>query len=244
VIRTVLSCLPLATIKMKVTNAILLFFFATASNAQMHLDTSKLALFGKEKISSDLILQADSLLISAVEYYNNRISRGYSLISLSESQYLEYLKLDSLNQFIKPYLTKKGKTKKCLLKKLPQKETDRVLDIIAQKDNIKDSLDYLKDVGKPNREDSLVSFWGGAGRIDVQNYYRQYQYWFDKDGNCQIRASCFCSDMIETLKKTPEENRINWKKMPLKVHDGGSCVFTISLDLENNRASRMHVNGI
>ena len=210
----------------------------------MQLDTSKLALFGKEQISSDLIIQADSLLISAVNYYNKRVSRGYYLISLSESQYLDYLKLDSLNQFIRPYLTKKGKTKNRLLKKLPQEERYRVMDIITQKDNITDSLNYLKDAGKPNREDSLVSFWGGTSTIDIQNYYRQYQCWFDKEGNCQIRASCFCYDVIDMLNKIPEENRMNWKKTPLTVHDGGSCIFTIILDLKNNKATRMHVNGI
>lgn len=226
---------------MKVSFTLLICLYSFISSSQ--LDTNKLALFGKEHLSADLIFKADSLLIQAVDYYNSKVQRTYSLIGLSDSMFVEYLGLDSLRNEIKPYFTKKGKVKAREIKKLNQEDKQRIQNLIEKKDSINDRILFLKKIGESYKEDSIVTIWGSAEYIDLKNYNRQYQYWFDEKDNCHIRVSCFCSYIIETLNKTPVEYRINWKLTPLKVNDGGVCFFTILIDLNANKAYNMRVNG-
>jgi len=234
----------LGAIQMKTTSLTLLFLFSIISPCKANLDSTKLALFGKEKLPLELIKKADSLLVEAVEYYNSKTARGYNFISLSDSLYSEYLYLDSLTKIVSPYLKKNGKSKKHLIKKLPLADKENIESIISQKMAIDKRIGQLKELGKPNGKDSLVMSWGDAGHIDIQTYYRQYQYWFDNEGNCTIRVACFCPNAIEMLDQMPTEHQIDWRVTQLKLSDGGSCFFTLLLDLNNNRASFMQVNGI
>lgn len=91
-------------------------------------------------------------------------------------------------------------------------------------------------LGRTRDKDSIILSYGSEGGIDIENYYRQYTVRTFKDGSINIDAFCFCKDMIKS-------SLINWKKTPIKIHDGGSCVFSVVLDLTKKQARMMRVNG-
>ena len=230
---------------MKLVQIILLILSSSINcYSQFELDTAKLALLGKDEISLKQIKKADSLLVESVNYYNSKVDRGYNLISLTDIEYQESQTIDSIQNFISLYLKKDGKIKKQELNKLAKKEQEVILTIISNKDSLSSRIKILKENGKPNWDDSLVTSWGEGSHIEISEYYRQYQYYADNSGIYLIRVSCFCPHIIESLDKTPIENRINWKKQPLKGNDGGSCIFTVKLNLKNNTASDFRVNGM
>jgi len=230
---------------MKLVQIIFLILLSSIdSYSQFELDTTKLALLGKDDISLNQIKKADSLLIEAVNYYNSKVDRGYNLISLTDIEFQEYQTIDSIQNYLNLYLKTNGKIKKQELSKLTKIEQEVILKIISSKDSLSSRIEILKENGKPNWNDSLVTSWGEGNHIDISEYYRQYQYYADNSGIYLIRVSCFCPHIIESLNKTPVEHRINWKKQPLKGNDGGSCIFTIKLNLKKNTAYDFRVNGM
>lgn len=92
------------------------------------------------------------------------------------------------------------------------------------------------DKGETPKNDSLVFSFGSADKIDIVNYCRQYTVTVFNDSSIHINAFCFCQDMITGL--------IKWKKTPIKIHDGGSCVFSVMLNLTKAEGRMMRVNGI
>ena len=213
--------------------------------SQSTLDTNKLAVFGQVKLSLKQIQLADSLLIVAVNYYNDKVKRGDNLISLSEQEYSDYLELDSTRQIISPYLTKKGKVKKYKLKHLPEQQKEIIQSLLNNKDYLNQKILELENKGSQNNDDPIVSFWGSAGVINLSNYYRQYQIiTSSQNDEILIYAYCICDGLISELDKFPSENKIDWKKIPLKINDGGICFFKILIDLKTMKAKNMSVNGI
>lgn len=205
------------------------------------LDTAKLAVFSinGSTLTQSQINKADSILINVVNYYNSRIERDYSLIltNLNESDYKEVLKIDSLRNIYNPYLTKKGKLNNRKISKLDSIEKSRILKLIACKaSNDSTFLSYMyKD--KTARNDTIVWSYGSKDKIEINNYYRQYIVSEFKNGTIYIHAICFCPDIVNN-------SRIDWKKLPIKIYDGGSCVFSVELDLKNGTAKKMRVNNI
>jgi len=209
------------------------------------LDTNKLATFGQGKLTLRQIEIADSLLITAVNYYNNKVKRGDNLIYLSDQEYSDYLKLDSSRKLIYPYLTKRGEIIKRDLNKLPAEQKERINLLIKDKDIIEQKFCELEKKGYKELSDSVVLSWGSTGIINLSDYYRQYQFFGSgQDNNTWILASCFCSEIISFLDKSSSNFKIDWKKQPLTVQDGGNCVFLIQLNLKTKKAYHMRVNGL
>lgn len=84
--------------------------------------------------------------------------------------------------------------------------------------------------------DTIVLSYGSADNIDIEKYCRQYSVTSFKDGSISIRALCFCEDIVKN-------GLVKWKKTPIKIHDGGSCVFSVILELNKGRGRMMRVNG-
>jgi hypothetical protein len=203
----------------------------------MKLDTVKLAVFSIHTLSLEQIALADSLLIAAVDYYNTKAQlRGeIYLMKLDDNQFAEYSKLDSSLKQLKPFLNKKDKLKKCKIKKLPLIERKQLEYTFLNKDSIETKMNFLKEIGHPKHSDSIVTYWNDGTPIDLNNYIRQYNCRFDKNGNCSIDITCICEEMFKLFSGV----QYDWKKRVLK----SSCSFTVHLDLDDKRISFMIVNG-
>lgn len=92
------------------------------------------------------------------------------------------------------------------------------------------------DKGQTQNKDSIVLSYGTADKIDIEKYCRQYTVGTFNDGSNIVEALCFCDDMVPN-------NLPDWKKTPVKIHEGGSCVFSIWLDLNKKTGRLMRVNG-
>ncbi|MES2593363.1 MAG: hypothetical protein V4608_15880 [Bacteroidota bacterium] len=93
------------------------------------------------------------------------------------------------------------------------------------------------DKGQTPNNDTIVLSFGAADKIDIEKYCRQYTVTVFNDGSVNINAFCFCQNMVKI-------ELINWKKTPIKIHDGGSCVFSVRLDLTTGLGQMMKVNGM
>lgn len=227
---------------MKSIFIIILFFTEISVKAQnaFHLDTAKLAIISKDGLALTPleINKADSILINIVNYYNSRVDRKYSLVYLSDSEYSEFTKLDSLKNYYSCYLTKKGKVKKVKLSKLELSKQSNILNLIKNKTSTELSISEYIAKGTKIKYDSLILSYGSQDRIDIENYCRQYTINKYDDGTIHLNALCFCKEMVAN-------NLIPWKKNPIKnIHDGGSCVFKVSIDLSKGFAKMMKVNGM
>jgi hypothetical protein len=203
----------------------------------MKLDTAKLAVFSIRTLKLEQLALADSLLIAAVDYYNtNAQLRGeIYLMKLDDSQYAEYLNLNSRIRHLKAFLNNKDNLKKWQIKNLPLNERIQLENTFLNKDSIETKIKYLEKIGDPKHTDSIVTYWYNGASIDLNNYIRQYNCWFDKNGICTIDVICICEDMIKLFSSM----NYDWKKNLLK----SSCSFTVHLNLENKKASRMIVKG-
>ena len=218
----------------------LILFFSLVSlisTAQMKLDTAKLAIFSIHTLSLEQIALADSLLIAAVDYYNTKAQlRGeIYLMKLDDNQFAEFSKLESSLRQLKPFLNNKDKLKKCQIKKLPLNDRKQLEYTFLNKDSIETKIKYLEEIGDPKHTDSIVKYWYDGTPIDLNNYIRQYNCWFDKNGNCTIDVICICEEIFKLFSSM----NYDWKKRLLK----SSCSFTVHLNLENKKASRMIVKG-
>jgi hypothetical protein len=218
---------------------LILFFslLSLISRAQIKLDTSKLAVFSIRTLTLEQIALADSLLIAAVDYYNSKAQlRGeIYLMKLDDNQYAEYLNLNSRIRHLKAFLNNKDKLKKHQVKKLPLIEREQLEYTFLNKDSIETKMNFLKEIGHPKHSDSIVTYWNDGIPIDLDNYIRQYNCRFDKNGNCSIDVTCICEDIFKLFSGV----QYDWKKRILK----SSCSFTVHLNLENKKASRMIVKG-
>lgn len=229
---------------MKICIYILAFISHLTLYSQYELDTSKLKLFGTRKLFSEQIKQADSLLIHAVNYYNSKQRRFYSMMNLNDSLYLEYVKLRDQRAYYKQFFSKKGKIKKGAIRKLegdtPLSDREFIDHLIYSQDLINQRINELEKINT-STEDTIVRSWGAMGHIDLKNYYRQYKYNSSEEGAVNsILVSCYCEEIAREIKKIQPmtDDRL------ITVHDGGNCFFTIFLDLKKNTANRMRVNGV
>lgn len=222
---------------MKYIFCVLVLFWIGDTFAQAQPDTSHLAVFGK--LSPAQLRLADSLLVSAVAHYNVKVSERPRLYMLDETEYLASQQLEAAQRTIASYVNNKGKTRELKLLFTPRAKRIAVRKLIAAQDSISGSLSQLEQTDR-DRRDSIVSSWGSGDEISLPDYYRQYQVFTSPSGKTSIRAACICSDMMRALLK-PDTKDL-WKTRMITVYDGGSCYFTISLDLEKPEAKQMRVN--
>lgn len=100
-------------------------------------------------------------------------------------------------------------------------------------------IDYYNlkiENGQTHENDPVILSYGSAGYIDIVNYCRQYTVTTFKDGSITVNAFCFCEDMLK-------DGLVKWKERPIKIHDGGSCVFNVIIDLTKGEGRMMRVNG-
>jgi hypothetical protein len=204
----------------------------------MKLDTSKLVVFSIRTLTLEQIALADSLLIVAVDYYNSKaeLRSEIYLMKLDDNQYAEYLNLNRSLWHLKAFLNNKDNLKKWQIKKLPLDERIQLENTFLNKDSIETKIKYLEKIGDPKHTDSIVTYWYNGATIDLNKYIRQYNCWFDKNGNCTIDVICICEEMFKLFSGIEQ---YDWKKRLLK----SSCSFTVHLNLENKKASRMIVKG-
>jgi hypothetical protein len=203
----------------------------------MKLDTAKLVVFSIRTLTLEQIALADSLLIAAVNYYNSKAQlRGeIYLMKLDDNQYEEYLNLNRSLWHLKAFLNNKNNLKKWQIKKLPLDERIQLENTFLNKDSIETKIKYLEKIGDPKHTDSIVTYWYNGATIDLNNYIRQYNCRFDKNGDCSIDVTCICEDIFKLFSGI----QYDWKKRMLK----SSCSFTVHLNLVNKRISFMIVNG-
>jgi hypothetical protein len=203
----------------------------------MKLDTAKLAVFSIRTLTLEQIALADSLLIAAVDYYNSKaqLRSEIYLMKLDDNQYAEYLNLNRSLWHLKAFLNNKDNLKKWQIKKLPLDERIQLENTFLNKDSIETKIKYLEKIGDPKHSDSIVTYWNDGTTINLNNYIRQYNCRFDKNGDCSIDVTCICEDIFKLFSGI----QYDWKKRMLK----SSCSFTVHLNLVNKRISFMIVNG-
>lgn len=213
-----------------------------AQNKPSLLDTAKLAIFSNDgsTLTQSQIYRADSILINIVNYYNARVDRKHSLVYLSDSDYNEFLKIDSLRNIYSPYLTEKGNVKKHKLSKLDITKKNHIVNLIDNKSTTDSLFKTYIVKGQTRQNDTIVLSYGSMDRIEINKYCRQYSINHLKDGSIHISAFCFCQDILQDLERT---KLINWKKTPLKISHGASCVFNVyNIDLTKGLGRMMKVN--
>ncbi len=219
------------------TSVYIVIFLSHLVYSQNELETSNLRLFGTKPLIFDEIKQADSLLIEAVNHYNSKSTRDHEAVNLNDSLYSEYVILKQQRNYHNQFYSKKGNLKKRKLKSEMPKKSDFVHDFLREKNQVDTRIDELESINK-TMSDSIVLTWGAMGHIDLKNYIRQYQYSTNEHGTTRfIKAFCYCESMIKQIKHLLPENRL------ITVNDGGNCFFTLLIDLKNNAATSMKVNG-
>jgi len=68
---------------------------------------------------------------------------------------------------------------------------------------------------------------------DLENYKRQYVPFINAKGEKEVFINCFCL--------MPKDDR--WKSDIIIFHDGGSCFFKVSINLNKNECYKIAVNG-
>lgn len=80
-----------------------------------------------------------------------------------------------------------------------------------------------------NKEENNSSYL-----LKLKMYNRQYIP-FTKGGDKLVLINCFCDD----IKHFPR-----WKKEIITVYDGGSCYFTVLINLTKKEYSNLYINGV
>jgi hypothetical protein len=70
--------------------------------------------------------------------------------------------------------------------------------------------------------------------MSLENYNRQYIP-FIKDEQKFVLVNCFC----DNVKRFPK-----WKKEVITIYDGGSCYFTVLMNLTKMEYSNLYINGV
>ncbi len=226
---------------MKLLCLSIFIFLSQLASSQSQLDSSRLAIFGDTQLNKTQINQADSLLISAIDYYNRKAQKSYYRFNLNDSEVAIIDSLVDSHQLLKSCQNKNGKLLRRRLKKFntPQQKYIKQLAVDDSK-NI-EQIDSIKASGM-QRKDPVVLSWGAGGLIALDKYYRQYIVSKLSNGKMRIQARCICDAIIDEVAKT--NGKDIWRKRELKVSDAGNCYFEIELDVDRNEAVKMKVNGI
>jgi hypothetical protein len=85
--------------------------------------------------------------------------------------------------------------------------------------------------------DEVFNICVNQNNIDTSyfHYKRQYVPFLNKDGQKKVWINCFCSDFGNDFTQ--------WKKFIVLVEDGGSCFFSLIINLTDRSFSNFDVNG-
>ena len=111
----------------------------------------------------------------------------------------------------------------------PTEQEIKKVDAILQKAIKKGEFDFIK---KPVSE-------------MIYEYYRQYICYIDENGQKIIRINAFCKNRLMPSEENGEIvwKPLDWKNKILIVLDGGSCYWTIFINLTKNEYFDLTVNG-
>jgi len=73
-----------------------------------------------------------------------------------------------------------------------------------------------------------------------ENYYKQFVAVVNAKGQKEVYVNCFCEDFY----KESGNIKSYWRKEFVMVCDGGSCFFTIKINLTTNTVLLFGVNGV
>lgn len=72
--------------------------------------------------------------------------------------------------------------------------------------------------------------------IGLKDYKKQYIAVANARGEKEVWANCFCKAIEKRIEF------VDWKKIPVKVIDGGNCFFNVKLNLAQRKAYDLKVN--
>lgn len=86
---------------------------------------------------------------------------------------------------------------------------------------------------KPKPSDTTAS---APSPIHLKDYKKQYIAVTNAKGEKEVWANCFCKAIEKRIEF------VEWKKIPVKVIDGGNCFFNVKLNLSKRKAYDLKVN--
>lgn len=92
---------------------------------------------------------------------------------------------------------------------------------------------YNSDLLKKKESKSVDS---SISAIDLNAYKKQYIAIINAKGEKEVWANCFCKAIEQRIEF------VDWKKIPVKVIDGGNCFFNVKLNLARRKAYDFTVN--
>jgi hypothetical protein len=92
--------------------------------------------------------------------------------------------------------------------------------------------DLIKNKKAGKSTDSLTS------AIDLNAYKKQYIAVMNARGEKEVWANCFCKAIEKRIEF------VDWKKIPVKVIDGGNCFFHVKLNLSQRKTYDLSVNSL
>ncbi len=72
--------------------------------------------------------------------------------------------------------------------------------------------------------------------INLKDYKKQYIAVLNSKGEKEVWANCFCKAIEKRIEF------VDWKKIPVKVIDGGNCFFHVKLNLAQRKTYDLKVN--
>ncbi len=72
--------------------------------------------------------------------------------------------------------------------------------------------------------------------VNLKDYKKQYIAVINARGEKEVWANCFCKAIEKRIEF------VDWKKIPVKVIDGGNCFFNVKLNLAQRKAYELTVN--
>lgn len=72
--------------------------------------------------------------------------------------------------------------------------------------------------------------------IHLKDYKKQYIAVLNAKGEKEVWANCFCKAIEKRIEF------VDWKKIPVKVIDGGNCFFNVKLNLAQRKTYDLKVN--
>ena len=72
--------------------------------------------------------------------------------------------------------------------------------------------------------------------IELKNYYRQCETFYNDKGEKMVVMNCLCDDIIK-------KSFSDWRKSKITVNDGGSCFFQIAVNLDLKIVYGFMING-
>lgn len=92
---------------------------------------------------------------------------------------------------------------------------------------------YNSDLLKKKESKSADS---SISAIDLNAYKKQYIAMINAKGEKEVWANCFCKAIEKRIEF------VDWKKIPVKVIDGGNCFFHVKLNLAQRKTYDLKVN--